>query len=587
MTSGIEPIRSFRGRAIAPLIIAIAAAIGILRAIPLRWCCDDAFITFRYVENIARGLGPVYNAGERVEGYSHFLWLALLSASRTLGLQPVPASMLLGILFHAGTIALLGIVALRISGGRPPIPMAAFAVALHHDLAIWATGGLETALFTFLCAAGAAALATTDPRGARGAAVAGLVLALGILARPDGALFFLCGLSWVALRAGGPRAGTRAAAAFLAPAALILVPYLIWKIAYYGEILPNPYYAKSGGGAYWSQGFRYIAIYLRGYPSTAVLLGALAAVLVVIRRRDSMRDPQIALLAIASLFSVVYAFLFVARVGGDFMYARFLLPIVPLVYLAAEIGIRRVFGSRRAILVAALLVVPLLSFADRPARRSIFLDAGGNPKAAYGPGGVADEHWYWTHRDNGRSLIESYEWIGGELARGFPGSGARVLLQGQASLGYYADFDYCLEASGLTDHAIARRRIERRGRPGHEKSASREDLLDRRIHLLFMKRPMEPDIYRTVYFQIGADRIRAELITYDREVMRRLGERFGDGIRFVDFEVYLDDYLESNRARSADEVRRDYDRFRDFYFRHNSDPAREAAFAARLRAAGG
>ncbi|RKX21336.1 MAG: hypothetical protein DRP51_04400, partial [Candidatus Zixiibacteriota bacterium] len=36
---------------------------------------DDAFITFRYAENLADGYGLVFNpGGEPVEGYSNFLW---------------------------------------------------------------------------------------------------------------------------------------------------------------------------------------------------------------------------------------------------------------------------------------------------------------------------------------------------------------------------------------------------------------------------------------------------------------------------------------------------------------------------------
>ncbi|MFP8881170.1 MAG: hypothetical protein VCE43_17850, partial [Myxococcota bacterium] len=45
------------------------AAFGWLRAVQLSWLCDDAFISIRYAENLANGLGLVYNAGERVEGY--------------------------------------------------------------------------------------------------------------------------------------------------------------------------------------------------------------------------------------------------------------------------------------------------------------------------------------------------------------------------------------------------------------------------------------------------------------------------------------------------------------------------------------
>jgi hypothetical protein len=49
---------------------------------------DDAYITYRYAEHVARGLGAVYNPGERVEGFSSPLWMASLAAGVRLGSAP-------------------------------------------------------------------------------------------------------------------------------------------------------------------------------------------------------------------------------------------------------------------------------------------------------------------------------------------------------------------------------------------------------------------------------------------------------------------------------------------------------------------
>src|SRR3954471_1338983 len=40
---------------------------------------DDAYITFSYSKNLATGHGPVYGHGERVEGYSNFLWMVAVA----------------------------------------------------------------------------------------------------------------------------------------------------------------------------------------------------------------------------------------------------------------------------------------------------------------------------------------------------------------------------------------------------------------------------------------------------------------------------------------------------------------------------
>jgi len=51
---------------------------------------EDAFISIRYAQNLVDGHGLVYNAGERVEGYTNFLWTLLLAGGLKLGVPPVP-----------------------------------------------------------------------------------------------------------------------------------------------------------------------------------------------------------------------------------------------------------------------------------------------------------------------------------------------------------------------------------------------------------------------------------------------------------------------------------------------------------------
>ena len=43
------------------------------------WLGDDAFITFRTAQNLAEGFGPRWNPGERVQTYTHPLWMLLIS----------------------------------------------------------------------------------------------------------------------------------------------------------------------------------------------------------------------------------------------------------------------------------------------------------------------------------------------------------------------------------------------------------------------------------------------------------------------------------------------------------------------------
>ena len=80
------------------------------RAVRIAWLADDSFVSFRYAWNLVRGHGLVYNAGERVEGYSNLLWTLLMAGGMSLGVTPELASKALGILCWP---LLVGLLALR------------------------------------------------------------------------------------------------------------------------------------------------------------------------------------------------------------------------------------------------------------------------------------------------------------------------------------------------------------------------------------------------------------------------------------------------------------------------------------------
>ena len=58
---------------------------------------DDAYIFFRYAENIVQGYGIVWNQGESpVEGFSSPLWLLILVLGGQIGFSPVIVSKVIG-----------------------------------------------------------------------------------------------------------------------------------------------------------------------------------------------------------------------------------------------------------------------------------------------------------------------------------------------------------------------------------------------------------------------------------------------------------------------------------------------------------
>jgi len=157
---------------------ALALAFGTARALQLSWTSDDAYISFRYARNLVNHLGLVYNAGERVEGYTNFLWTLWCALGLRLGIRPESWANLSGVACFAATIALLAALSWRrYRAGWPlsAVPFAALALGVHRDACVFATGGLETALFTLLAVTGYAMLAELGrstvavPNHARGA----------------------------------------------------------------------------------------------------------------------------------------------------------------------------------------------------------------------------------------------------------------------------------------------------------------------------------------------------------------------------------------------------------------------------------
>jgi hypothetical protein len=113
---------------------------------------DDAYISFRYARNLAEHGQLVFNLGERVEGFTNFLWTVILAFGIKLGFDPVAASRFLGVVFGVGALALVVRLSLRLDDEQPSRWhfVAPVGLAATGAFACWCTGGLETQLFTFL-----------------------------------------------------------------------------------------------------------------------------------------------------------------------------------------------------------------------------------------------------------------------------------------------------------------------------------------------------------------------------------------------------------------------------------------------------
>lgn len=330
-----------RGRTLIVLLPLICIALFIALCFRLNVTQDDAYITFRYAENFASGHGLVWNIGERVEGYTNFLWLIILILGKSLRLDYLTTVKVLGPLLSVGSIVLTFAIFRRALApklsGKLVIGAAfasALALATNYSFVFWSVAGLETALFGFLT------LLSFYAWSKRSWLLAPL-LALAILTRPEGALlagfFVLYGfLSYGFLSEGFLRDGflnggwrgktwPRYELISLALAALTLAPYAVFKLAYFGDIFPNPFYAKTG----WDSvqlyaGLDYLWNFLKIY--------GLAGVIFLLPAWRFRRLPEI--VKAMFLFAALYT-LYITLIGGDVLkMERFFFPILAPLYIA-------------------------------------------------------------------------------------------------------------------------------------------------------------------------------------------------------------------------------------------------------------
>lgn len=450
------------------LIAAGAVVWALLHAWSMRWLADDAFISFRYARNWAEGLGPVFNPGEWVEGYTNFLWMAFLALVGNLGLSIPHAAFfgnLLCLVVAIGGVA--WIVYRRFPRAR--FPFAALALAGCSGFAEFGTSGLETMAVAALVVAGMAASLRS-----RGELLAGLALALAILCRPDAALLWGCfGLTLVFedLLHGADagwirRLRPRRYLAYAAPFLTLYPAYFLWRWTTYGTVVPHTFSVKVAG-AYWEQGLFYLAHAVLTSGGWAWLP---ALVWGLLGRPLERGDTRLRLFAALSL--PVFG-TYLAYVGGDFMEYRFFVPLFPIAFVAAEIGLRQKIaagsGWRRRLALGVGLSAVAASIV---------------PIRLIGPGEIrwhlAAEHTFYRVESLFPLEIDSIFWLRGEAYRDFfqrVGTRPRLATDVIGMVGYRSGLPI-VDAFGLTNERVARLPVEARGRPGHERVADVQTLID-------------------------------------------------------------------------------------------------------------
>jgi arabinofuranosyltransferase len=443
--------------------VVAAVAVGLMAWAFLRWrhsqaVFDDAFISYRYARNLIAGQGLVFNPDERVEGYTNFLWTLIAALGIAVRQDPLSTTRAVGVAAYLCTIV-VGVVAAsgQICRGRDGLVLALFALlVLPPTYPAFAGTGLETSFVGLLVLLTGLAQHLWAPRTGLVKWLAGVPPLLAVLTRLDAGI--ACAASALVLVITEPRSATALRARLrpaIGPTAIGLAVYLLWKLHYYGDILPNTYYAKAADVASFALGIEYLFGFVRSCPVTLLLLaltlfGSLAAP--DRRRRAFARYAGIALLAQA---------IFVAKVGGDFMEYRLMWEYWPVLVAGAAIGAFELL--RRSLVVTALVLAASLALAPS----SVVLEMEHGMQSVQEMDGIAQ-----------RSRL-----VGVALNTALPLD--TVVATRAAGMAFFLPGLRVIDQWGLNDRLVSHSPIPGIRTRGHVKQASRDYLAARGVNLEF------------------------------------------------------------------------------------------------------
>ena len=323
-------------------LILFLVALGILN----NFVQDDAFISFRYARNLAEHNILSWNIDDivKIEGYTNFLWTCLIAIAIKFNIDAVIASKVLGIICGIGTLLVTYSLGNLIFKNSKYALLTVFLLGTNYTFSAYMTGGLETQLQTFLislvCLFTFKAI-DEDRSSAANLILIGVFAGLAILTRLDSCLIiglFVIYLLYKNYSKTGYKANflTREILIMALPVLVLVLPWLIWKFYYYGNILPNSFYLKGTVSIFsldvLKSGLGYIFSFFGSYQFFPFII------ILFLHYKQLIKEKFLLALVIIIAFWIAY----ILKVGGDFMEYRFFVSILPYIIILITWSITRV-----------------------------------------------------------------------------------------------------------------------------------------------------------------------------------------------------------------------------------------------------
>lgn len=213
---------------------------------------DDAMISMRYAQNLAQGYGPVWNPGEMpVEGYSNPLWVVYMALLHLLPIAMSKISLVVqlsGLVSIAASLFVIKRVGDELSSSPLVGLLAALLTAFYMPLNNWALQGMEVSVLVLMVST-AAWMALRTAKTGRFNAWLYVLLGVSTFVRIDMAVPYVVILLYLLWA----DAANRRRHLIWGVGILVgsLAVQTLFRLVYYGELLPNTYYLKVTGIPLW------------------------------------------------------------------------------------------------------------------------------------------------------------------------------------------------------------------------------------------------------------------------------------------------------------------------------------------------
>ncbi len=310
---------------------------------------DDAFTSLRYVKNFVEGNGLVFNIGERVEGYTNFLWVILLSGFYSLekfgiwNLDLETTAQILSTVFGIVIIWVTYFLSRQFIKDKSDSLLKnlasllpSFLIAVSGPMIYWSVSGMETSLFISLTLLSFWFYLRNLKNEHLGFGFI-IISFLNSLLRPEGLIFFgLIVFHKFLTSVYNSEENNFIKRAFvffnkkiiyeLALFTILTGVYLSFRYLYYGYFLPNTFYAKTDFSIEFLQrGIRYFI----DFSKTNLLYGVLLVSPLTFLFTKEINKK------ISFYFFMIFIWIaLVIFIGGDVLPVhRFFLPVLPLIFI--------------------------------------------------------------------------------------------------------------------------------------------------------------------------------------------------------------------------------------------------------------